>query len=88
MKCQFFPFLGVFFALAFAPGLTSVHAAGETALDNGMYKVTIGREIKIPCGCDVGRSMGVNTRAAFAGTPDDALVVGDSQSWRANCRRS
>ena len=33
MKCQFFPFLGVLFALAFAPGLTSVHAAGETALD-------------------------------------------------------
>jgi hypothetical protein len=53
-----------------------VHAAGET-LDNGMYKVTIGREINIPCGCDVGSSMGVNTWAAFAGTPDDALVVGD-----------
>jgi hypothetical protein len=42
-----------------------------------MYKVTIGREVKMPCGCDVGTSMGVNTWAAFAGTPDDALVVGD-----------
>ena len=42
-----------------------------------MYKVTIGREVKMPCGCDVGSSMGVNTWAAFAGTPDDALVVGD-----------
>jgi hypothetical protein len=31
----------------------------------------------MPCGCDVGSSMGVNTWAAFAGTPDDALVVGD-----------
>lgn len=45
--------------------------------NNGMYKVTIGREVKMPCGCDVGSSMGVNTWAAFAGTPDDALVVGD-----------
>jgi hypothetical protein len=45
--------------------------------NNGMYKVRIGREVKMPCGCDVGSSMGVNTWAAFAGTPDDALVVGD-----------
>jgi len=45
--------------------------------NNGMYKVTVGREVKMPCGCDVGSSMGVNTWAAFAGTPDDALVVGD-----------
>jgi Domain of Unknown Function (DUF1259) len=45
--------------------------------NNGMYKVTIGRVVKMPCGCDVGSSMGVNTWAAFAGTPDDALVVGD-----------
>jgi hypothetical protein len=173
MKSQFFPFFGVLFALAFAPGLTSVQAAGETALDTatietitglkgvsnqaeGTFKVskprndvaitveqvrtapfmgltswatfapgmkdrvmvigdmvlfedevnpvmsvaldkglevtalhnhfffdepkvyfTIGREVKMPCGCDVGASMGVNTWAAFAGTPDDALVVGD-----------
>jgi hypothetical protein len=45
--------------------------------NNGMYKVTIGREVKMPCGCEVGSTMGVNTWAAFAGTPDDALVVGD-----------
>ena len=45
--------------------------------NNGMYKVTVGRQVKMPCGCDVGSSMGVNTWAAFAGTPDDALVVGD-----------
>ena len=31
----------------------------------------------MPCGCDVGASMGANTWAAFAGTPDDALVLGD-----------
>ncbi len=45
--------------------------------NDGMYKVTIGREVKMPCGCDVGASMGANTWAAFAGTPDDALVLGD-----------
>jgi Domain of Unknown Function (DUF1259) len=45
--------------------------------NNGMYKVTVGREVKMPCGCDVGSTMGVNTWAAFAGIPDDALVVGD-----------
>jgi hypothetical protein len=44
---------------------------------DGMYKVTIGRETKMACGCTVGNTMGVNTWAAFAGTPDDALVVGD-----------
>jgi hypothetical protein len=45
--------------------------------NNGMYKLTIGREVRMPCGCEVGSTMGVNTWAAFAGTPDDALVVGD-----------
>ena len=44
---------------------------------DGMYKVTIGRETKMACGCTVGNTMGINTWAAFAGTSDDALVVGD-----------
>jgi hypothetical protein len=44
---------------------------------DGMYKVTIGRETKMACGCPVGNAMGINTWAAFAGTSDDALVVGD-----------
>ena len=44
---------------------------------DGMYKVVIGREVKMECGCQVGNTMGVNTWAAFAGAPDDALVVGD-----------
>jgi hypothetical protein len=44
--------------------------------NNGMYKVTIGREVEMD-GHKVGNTMGVNTWAAFAGTPDDALVVGD-----------
>jgi Domain of Unknown Function (DUF1259) len=42
----------------------------------GMYKVTVGRVVQM-AGMDVGNTMGVNTWAAFAGTPDDALVVGD-----------
>jgi uncharacterized protein DUF1259 len=43
---------------------------------DGMYKVVIGREIEMD-GCKAGNSMGVNTWSAFAGTQDDALVVGD-----------
>jgi hypothetical protein len=44
---------------------------------DGMYKVTIGGETKMACGCPVGNTMGINTWAAFAGTSDDALVAGD-----------
>jgi len=43
---------------------------------DGMYKVTIGREVEMD-GHKVGNSMGVNTWAGFAGTADDAVVVGD-----------
>ena len=43
---------------------------------DGMYKVTVGRVVQM-AGMDVGNAMGVNTWAAFAGTPDDALVAGD-----------
>jgi uncharacterized protein DUF1259 len=43
---------------------------------DGMYKVTIGRVVQM-AGMGVGDTMGVNTWAAFAGTSDDALVVGD-----------
>jgi hypothetical protein len=45
--------------------------------NDGMFKVTIGRETKMACGCTAGNTMGVNTWAAFAGTSEDALVVGD-----------
>ena len=44
---------------------------------DGMFKVVIGRKAKMECGCEVGKEMGVNTWAAFAGTNDDALVDGD-----------
>lgn len=43
----------------------------------GMYKTVIGRTVSMPCGCEVGKEMGVNTWAAFAGTTETALVDGD-----------
>jgi hypothetical protein len=42
-----------------------------------MFKVVIGRKTKLPCGCEMGKDMGVNTWAAFAGADDNALVDGD-----------
>jgi len=49
----------------------------KAQVQNGMAKVTIGRTTKMPCGCTMGKEMGVNTWAAFAGTDDDAVVDGD-----------
>jgi hypothetical protein len=48
---------------------------GETK--DGMFKAVFGRKVKMPCGCEVGKEMGVNTWAAFAGTDDNAIVDGD-----------
>ncbi len=42
-----------------------------------MFKAVFGRKVKMPCGCEVGKEMGVNTWAAFAGADNDALVDGD-----------
>jgi hypothetical protein len=50
---------------------------GKGQAKDGMYKVVIGRSTKMPCGCTVGKEMGVNTWAAFYGTDDRALVDGD-----------
>ena len=44
---------------------------------DGMFKVTIGRKTKMNCGCEVGKDMGINTWAAFAGSDDNAVVDGD-----------
>lgn len=44
---------------------------------DGMYKVTIGRKTKMPCDCEVGKEMGINTWAAFYGIDDHAFVDGD-----------
>jgi hypothetical protein len=44
---------------------------------DGMFKATIGRRATAACGCAVGKAMGVNTWAAFAGSDDVAVVDGD-----------
>jgi len=44
---------------------------------DGMLKVVIGRKARLPCGCEVGKEMGVNTWAAFAGSDAEAVVDGD-----------
>jgi len=45
-------------------------------LGNGVYKITIGRTTRMH-GHEVGKTMGVNTWAAFAGSDDRAVVDGD-----------
>lgn len=72
------------FGSAFAPERNAISgAAVESALgvkgqaNNGMFKVVIGREVTMPCGCVATKEMGVNTWAAFAGTDDSAVVDGD-----------
>ena len=56
-------------------GISEVFGQKGDAKD-GMYKVTIGRLVHMG-GMQMGNTMGINTWAAFAGTSDDALVVGD-----------
>lgn len=72
------------FGTAFAPAKNAI--TGSTIdstlgtkgqANNGMFKVVIGREVKMPCGCAMTKEMGVNTWASFAGTDDNAVVDGD-----------
>jgi len=44
---------------------------------DGMAKFVFGRVTKMPCGCEAGKEMGVNTWAAFAGSDYNAIVDGD-----------
>jgi hypothetical protein len=44
---------------------------------DGMFKAVFGRSTRMPCGCEAGKEMGVNTWAAFAGTDDSAIMDGD-----------
>lgn len=44
---------------------------------DGMWKAVVGRATHASCGCSVGKTMGVNTWAAFAGSDDVAVVDGD-----------
>jgi hypothetical protein len=70
-----------------APALPAKSAIDAAKLDaafgvkgqakDGMYKAVMGRKTQAACGCAVGKAMGVNTWAAFAGTDDNAAVDGD-----------
>lgn len=62
-------------AITAAP-LTAV-LGGKPQEKDGMVKFVIGRTAKMACGCEIGKEMGVNTWAAFAGTDDNAVVDGD-----------
>jgi hypothetical protein len=44
---------------------------------DGTFKATMGRSATASCGCVVGKTMGVNTWAAFAGSDENAVVDGD-----------
>jgi Domain of Unknown Function (DUF1259) len=50
---------------------------GKPTEKDGMVKFVFGRKTKMPCGCEIGKEMGVNTWAAFAGADDNAVVDGD-----------
>jgi hypothetical protein len=58
-----------------AASLESILGKGQS--QNGMFKAVFGRKAKMPCGCEAGKEMGVNTWAAFAGADEDAVVDGD-----------
>jgi rhodanese-related sulfurtransferase len=66
------------------PGQSSINAESLSTLLNvkgeakdGMFKAVFGRTVKMECGCEVGKEMGVNTWAAFAGSDENAVVDGD-----------
>ncbi len=59
-----------------AAKLDALFGSKGTAKD-GMYKAAMGRSATASCGCAIGKAMGVNTWAAFAGADDNAVVDGD-----------
>ena len=61
---------------AISPGPIELALAMKGQAKDGMFKVVIGRPASMH-GTPVGREMGVNTWAAFAGTDDDAVIDGD-----------
>jgi len=62
-------------AITGAPLEQALGAKGQAK--DGMFKAVIGRTTHAACGCEIGREMGVNTWAGFAGTDDNAVVDGD-----------
>jgi hypothetical protein len=74
------PLLG---GISIDPAATSLDPAKLDALlgrkgelKDGVYKIVVGRTVHVH-GVDAGAAMGVNTWAAFAGSPDRAVVDGD-----------
>jgi rhodanese-related sulfurtransferase len=66
------------------PATSSINAdalqqifTAKSEVKDGMAKFVFGRVTKMPCGCEAGKEMGVNTWAAFAGTDENAVVDGD-----------
>jgi hypothetical protein len=71
-------------AAADVPTTSSIDSGSISAIlgakgmsKDGMFKAVIGRKVEMPCGCEAGKEMGVNTWVALAGSPDKALVDGD-----------
>ena len=62
-------------SISAAPLQEMLGSKGET--NNGMFKATFGRAVKMHSGDEAGKEMGVNTWAAFAGTDGNAVVDGD-----------
>jgi hypothetical protein len=63
---------------AIDPAKVEVTLGVKGAVKDGMVKIVIGRPTTVAdCGCKVGKAMGVNTWAAFAGTDENAVVDGD-----------
>jgi rhodanese-related sulfurtransferase len=66
------------------PAASSINAdalqqifTAKSEVKDGMAKFVFGHVTKMPCGCEAGKEMGVNTWAAFAGTDENAVVDGD-----------
>lgn len=59
-----------------ASKLESIFGVKGVAKD-GMFKATMGRKATASCGCPIGKAMGVNTWAAFAGSDESSIVDGD-----------
>jgi hypothetical protein len=72
------------YGLAALPGKSTIDGAKLEAVlgvkgqaKDGLFKATMGRSATASCGCSVGKTMGVNTWAAFAGSDENAVVDGD-----------
>jgi hypothetical protein len=61
---------------AITPEALDAILGAKGSVNNGMYKVTIGRKGRMH-GVEFGTQMGLNTWAAFAGEDDGAVVDGD-----------